>query len=49
VRHLVPNADDGAACRAWLTARGVSLDDPEMRPKDRRRWILRARKEMCDG
>jgi len=48
LHHLVPQDADIAACRAWLAARGVAIDNPAMRPRDRRRWILRARKEMCD-
>lgn len=43
MRRWVPDPADAAACRAWLEDRGVKIEDPNMRPADRLRWVRRAR------
>lgn len=46
LRRCVPDAGDAGACVAWLATRGIELDAPNLRPRDRRRWLLRAKREM---
>jgi len=46
LRREIAAADDIEACRGWLTARGVRLEDPDMTPAQRLVWVKRARRAM---
>ena len=42
LRRCVPNVEQAQACVRWIEAQGVRLDDPQLNPTTRRRWLTRA-------
>ncbi|MCZ2134590.1 MAG: hypothetical protein LC098_04055 [Burkholderiales bacterium] len=46
IRRCIADCADAQACAAWLAARNVALNDPTLQPRDRRRWLMRAKRAM---
>jgi hypothetical protein len=46
IRRCIANEADARACVAWIAAKGIALTDPALRPRDRRRWLMRAKRAM---
>ena len=48
VRRWIPDPEDARICREWLQAKKINIEDPDMRPVDRLKWVRRAKREMVD-